>query len=52
VRAARGPVHDQARVVTPRDAARAGATYVVLGRMVTAAADPVEALALARAEMA
>ncbi|HKO16014.1 MAG TPA: orotidine-5'-phosphate decarboxylase [Gemmatimonadaceae bacterium] len=30
---------DQARVVTPRAAAEAGATYVVLGRTVTAAAD-------------
>jgi orotidine-5'-phosphate decarboxylase len=31
---------DQARVVTPDAAARAGANYVVLGRSVTAAADP------------
>jgi orotidine-5'-phosphate decarboxylase len=36
--------HDQARVVTPRQAAEAGATYVVLGRAVTQAAAPREAL--------
>jgi orotidine-5'-phosphate decarboxylase len=41
--------HDQARVVTPRQAAEAGATYVVLGRAVTQAAEPREALrAIAR----
>ena len=32
--------HDQARVVTPAAAVEAGADYVVLGRGVTAAADP------------
>jgi orotidine-5'-phosphate decarboxylase len=31
---------DQKRSVTPADAAKSGATYIVLGRMVTAAADP------------
>jgi orotidine-5'-phosphate decarboxylase len=36
--------HDQARVVTPGDAASAGADYIVLGRAVTGAADPVEAM--------
>jgi orotidine-5'-phosphate decarboxylase len=36
--------HDQSRVVTPRAAAIVGATYVVLGRTVTAAKDPVLAL--------
>lgn len=34
------PAHDQARVMTPREAAGAGASYLVLGRTVTAAADP------------
>jgi orotidine-5'-phosphate decarboxylase len=43
---------DQSRVVTPAAAAAAGARYVVLGRTVTAAADPVAALARARAELA
>ena len=37
------------RAATPAAAARAGATHVVIGRGITAAADPVEALALARA---
>ena len=39
-----GATHDQARVVTPRQAAEAGASYVVLGRAVTAAEDPAEAM--------
>ena len=50
VRAGGDPVGDQARVATPEEAARAGAAYVVLGRMVTAAANPVAAFdAAARA---
>lgn len=32
-------LHDQARVVSPREAADAGARYIVVGRMVTAATD-------------
>ena len=40
---------DQRRVVTPTEAAAAGAAYIVLGRTVTAAADPAEALAQIRA---
>lgn len=39
VRQAGGAAQDQARVVTPREAADAGARYVVVGRMVTAAPD-------------
>jgi orotidine-5'-phosphate decarboxylase len=39
VRAAGGAVQDQARVVTPREAAAAGARYAIIGRMVTAATD-------------
>jgi orotidine-5'-phosphate decarboxylase len=35
---------DQARVVTPEEAAAAGASYVVIGRTVTAAADPAAAM--------
>jgi orotidine-5'-phosphate decarboxylase len=31
--------HDQARVVSPKEAAGAGARYIVIGRMVTAATD-------------
>ena len=39
VRASGGAVDDQSRVVTPEQAAAAGASYIVVGRMVTAAAD-------------
>ena len=52
IRFAGGAAHDQSRVVTPADAARAGATYIVLGRAVTAADDPAEALQRAAAELA
>ncbi|MBA3404494.1 MAG: orotidine-5'-phosphate decarboxylase [Gemmatimonadaceae bacterium] len=40
IRLAGDPSDDQARVVTPEAAARSGASYVVLGRAVTAAKDP------------
>lgn len=43
---------DQSRVVTPAEAARAGASYVVLGRTVTSAADPVAAMEQAVASLA
>ncbi|HVX38001.1 MAG TPA: orotidine-5'-phosphate decarboxylase [Gemmatimonadaceae bacterium] len=39
VRAAGGAVDDQSRVVTPEEAVAAGASYIVVGRMVTAAPD-------------
>ena len=52
VRDAGGAVHDQTRVVTPAQAAAAGAAYVVLGRMVTAAADRPAAYAAAVAQLA
>jgi orotidine-5'-phosphate decarboxylase len=44
VRAAGGAVQDQARVITPRGAAEAGARYIVVGRMVTGAADRRQAM--------
>ena len=47
-----GEIHDQARVVTPRGAVEAGATYLVAGRAVTSAADPVAALRRIRSDMA
>ncbi len=44
IRLAGGDAHDQRRVVTPRAAQAAGARYLVLGRAVTAAADPLAVL--------
>jgi orotidine-5'-phosphate decarboxylase len=40
VRPAGSTVHDQSRVVTPRQAADAGASYVVVGRAITERDDP------------
>ena len=40
--------HDQARFARPTEAADAGADYLVVGRSITRAPDPVEALALVR----
>ncbi|HET9729281.1 MAG TPA: orotidine-5'-phosphate decarboxylase [Acidimicrobiia bacterium] len=40
IRLADGAQHDQVRVATPEAAARAGANVLVVGRAVTAAADP------------
>ena len=51
VRLAGDSANDQSRVVTPADAARAGATYVVLGRTVTAAKNPAEAMSRVLAEL-
>jgi orotidine-5'-phosphate decarboxylase len=39
-----GASHDQARVATPAEAAAAGASYLVLGRAITQAEDPVAAM--------
>jgi orotidine-5'-phosphate decarboxylase len=43
IRPAGGPVGDQKRVVTPRAALDAGASILVVGRPITAAADPDDA---------
>ena len=43
VRFADGDAGDQKRVMTPAQAARAGSDYIVVGRPITAAADPVAA---------
>ena len=43
VRPAGAALGDQSRVATPGDAMRAGASHVVVGRPITAAADPVAA---------
>ena len=50
IRLAGGEAHDQRRVSTPASAVAAGASYLILGRAVTAAPDPVAALARARSE--
>ena len=44
VRPAGEATHDQARVVTPGEAVRAGARYIIIGRAVTKAADPTAAM--------
>ena len=44
IRLAGDDAHDQARVSTPAEAVAAGADYLVVGRSVTQALDPVEAL--------
>lgn len=44
VRLAGDSANDQSRVVTPAAAAQAGATYIVLGRTVTGAGNPTEAM--------
>jgi orotidine-5'-phosphate decarboxylase len=51
VRPAGSATHDQARVVTPAEAVRAGASYVVIGRAVTKAEDPVAAMRSINDEM-
>jgi orotidine-5'-phosphate decarboxylase len=51
VRPAGGERQDQSRVATPRAATEAGANYLVVGRPITAAADPAAAAAAILAEM-
>ena len=48
IRPAGGDTHDQKRVATVESAVRDGANLLVLGRAITAAADPAAALAAAR----
>jgi orotidine-5'-phosphate decarboxylase len=52
IRFAGGDVQDQRRVMTPAAAAAAGARWLILGRAVTGAPDPVAAMARVRAELA
>lgn len=47
-----GDAHDQRRVMTPRAAADAGARWLILGRAVTGAPDPVAAMELVAASLA
>ena len=51
VRPAGAAVGDQKRVATPAEAVRDGATHLVVGRPILAAADPVAAAKAIRAEM-
>jgi orotidine-5'-phosphate decarboxylase len=51
VRLAGDSVGDQKRVMTPSEAVRAGADYIVVGRPITKAADPVAAARKFAAEM-
>jgi orotidine-5'-phosphate decarboxylase len=52
VRSAGAHRGDQKRVATPAEALRDGASYLVIGRQVTRAADPVAAIRQIRAEIA
>ncbi len=51
LRPAAGDVADQKRVMTPGEAARLGADYLVIGRPITAAADPAAAARAIRREV-
>jgi len=51
IRPARAEVNDQVRIATPGSAIQAGATYLVVGRPITAAADPAAAADAIVAEM-
>jgi orotidine-5'-phosphate decarboxylase len=50
IRPADAALNDQQRVMTPREAIRAGADYLVIGRPITAAPDPVAAAEAINAE--
>ena len=51
VRPAGSAMGDQKRVMTPRDAIRAGADFLVIGRPITEAPSPVDALEAIAAEI-
>jgi len=51
IRLAGGETNDQARTATPAAAAAAGARYLILGRAVTAAKDPVRTMAQVNEEL-
>ncbi|MEQ8252385.1 MAG: orotidine-5'-phosphate decarboxylase [Oceanibaculum nanhaiense] len=52
IRPAWSETGDQKRIMTPADAIRAGADYLVIGRPITGASDPAEAVARIAAEIA
>jgi orotidine-5'-phosphate decarboxylase len=45
IRPVGAPLHDQQRIMTPLEAVRLGSTYLVIGRPITEALDPLRALA-------
>jgi len=51
IRPAGAALGDQSRVTTPAEAARAGATYIVVGRPITGSKDPLTAASLIIEEM-
>lgn len=51
VRPAGAAIDDQRRVMTPSDAIQAGASYLVIGRPITQAPDPISVLAAINAEI-
>ncbi len=51
IRPAWAATNDQARIMTPKEAVAAGATYLVIGRPITGHKDPAEAARLIVAEM-
>ena len=52
LRPAVGELGDQKRVMTPGEAARLGADFLVIGRPITAATDPAAAARAIRSEIA
>jgi orotidine-5'-phosphate decarboxylase len=52
IRSMGASVDDQARTVTPSEAIKAGANYIVVGRPITRAADPRQAAEAIAAEIA
>ena len=48
IRLAGGDAHDQSRIVTPAEAVRLGADYLVIGRQITQSKDPAATLASIR----
>jgi orotidine-5'-phosphate decarboxylase len=52
IRPAGAAQNDQARTLTPREAIEAGSDFIVVGRPITAARDPLEAVENVLAEMA
>jgi orotidine-5'-phosphate decarboxylase len=51
IRTSWSPPDDQMRTMTPRDAIRAGADYLVMGRAILNQPDPIRAAELIHAEM-